>query len=443
MNESANVRLGIRIFSWSLVILVLSVLVLTFRSLKPLELRYIELMPVHLSRAESPVSIFPLVSTDDSPAVYFRYVLQVVKKLKNAGAKAVVVPIPPSTQYVPEVQSVVRRIAGYNDVVFGDLLNIPTTYPEYQDLTDTQLDDQTSWWSPHPMNHLVRMFWGLSTVRVSRTSALLRIVPYQYRESMYGYTVPDVALQVVKKYAGYSDSIAVVRHAQRVSMGAFTIPVWEDGYAYVKSSLWPYFTPFYGFVGPANDSIRYGGQWSQGRELAVTDSSWKMMDGRIVIILWPHLSSRINWRRVGYAGAYLQVINAILTNSFVHRYDQWNLAVIFLVVILAGALVFSLRTWLAVLILTGCGVAAVLVSLWLFSAHNIIFDPVYLLFTLTLCLTILPVTKVSYEKEYYRKESQRSKEEIATLESQLETVVGAGREVPGKPTLPFPKRGRE
>ncbi len=416
MNESANLNLGIKFFSWCLVILVVSVLVLTFRLLGPFELRYVDLAPPRLSQIDSPVRVLALISTEDSPATYFRYVLEIVGRLKKVGVRVVVVPIPPATQYVPEIQTLLRKIAAYDNVVFGDQLKSASPY---QDLTDKELDNPENWWTSHPMNHLVPMFWGVSSVRVSRMSSLLRIVPNQYRESMKGYFVPDVALQTVKKFAGYPDSAVIAHHFGTVSMGSYRIPVWEDGFAYLKTSTMLHFAPFYAYVGPATDSVRYGGQWSHGKELPVTDSTWEAMAGKIVIINWPHLSSRINWRLIGYAGAYEQVINAILTNTFVHRYDQWNLAVVFLAVVLAGALLFAVRTWLAVVLLLVSILIVLFVSLWLFRAHDIIFDPVYLLFTIALCVTILPVAKVSHEKEYYRKQLIESKEEIAGLEEQL------------------------
>ena len=146
---------------------------------------------------------------------------------------------------------------------------------------------------------------------------------------------------------------------------------------------------------------------------------------------------------IGYAGAYQQVLDAILTRRFLRRYDQWNLALVFLAIVVAGALVFSVRTWLAVLILLTSEIATVLGSLWLFGSRDVIFDPVYLLFALTLCVTILPVAKVSHEKEYYRRQLDASNELVAGLESQIGMTGGVNEVVPGNPSLPSLKRGAE
>ncbi len=411
MDKSVNFGSAGRIFAWSVTILIVSIIALTFRGLSPLELRALELLRPHFSRVDNPVRILPIISTDDSPTVYFRYVSEIVAKLKKAGARVVLVPIPPSAQNTPETQLLIRRLAGYGNVVFGEQLKAESPY---LDLTDRQLDDPANWWSAHPTSYLVPLTWGISSVRSNPNGLLLRFVPNQYRESLKGCPVPDVALQAIKKFAGYPDSAAVFQGFGTVSMGRFRIPVWEDGFAYVKSSILPFSgASMYAFVAPVNDTIRYVGYGVNGREMEVTDSTWTSLAENIVIIDWSHLSSRIRWRWFGYAGAYVQVINAILSNTFVHRYDQWNLAIIFVLVILSSALVASIRTWLSVLVLIATGLVILGGCLWLFANHNILFDPVYVMFSLMLCMTILPVAKVSWEKENFRRQLELANEELA------------------------------
>jgi hypothetical protein len=98
------------------------------------------------------------------------------------------------------------------------------------------------------------------------------------------------------------------------------------------------------------------------------------------------------------------------------------MAVIFVMIILAGALVFSIRTPLAVIILMIAEGLVLYLSIWLFSSHNIIYDPIYLLLSLTLCLFILPAAKVSHEKGFYMKQLELADEEIKRLEEQLQKL---------------------
>jgi hypothetical protein len=428
-----NPNLGIKLFAWSIAILIVSVLVLTFRGLYPLELKYIDLVPtrsfVHpdSSAPDPPVRGFSLWSAQDSPEQYLRNVLKVAAKLKKAGARVIVVPVPPTTSLDLKTQDLVRSLAAYNNVVFGDALK---TSPAFQSISEKELDAQDNWWTEHPMNNLVDMDWGVSSARANSRSTLFRFVPNEYREFMKGYSVPDVALQAVKKYESIPDNSMITRHFNTVTVGPYRVPVWEDGFAYVKASIGPYLNdPIYAFTAPMSDSLRYGGQWVRGREQPVTDSTWATLSGKIVVISWPFMTTGAKWQWIGYGRVYAQLIGAILTNRFVQRYNQWDLAIVFLTIILAGALVFSVRTPLAVTFLVIAQGFVLYVAVWLFSSHGILYDPTYVLFTLVVSTAVLPVVKVSHERGFYLKQFGIAEENVALLEKRMKELTDQKREV--------------
>lgn len=418
-----NLNLVVKLFAWSIVILIVSVLAITFHGLYPLELKYIDLVPTRsfwhpdTLQPDPPVREFTLWSAQDASEQYFRHVQEIVARLKKAGARVIVVPIPPMVVYTPEIQSAVRKIAAYDNVVFGDALK---TTPTYQNISEKEFDAPDNWWTEHPMNHLVDMDWGVSSARSNSQSTLFRFVPNQYRESMKGYTVPDVALQAVKKFASIPSNGVISRHFNTVIIGTFRVPVWDDGFAYVKASIGPYlFDPVSAFTGIAGDSLRYEGQWIHGKERPVNDSAWSEFTGKIVVINWPFMTTGGNWKWIGYGRIYAQLIAAILTNQFVDRYNQWDLAIVFLIIILAAALVLSLRTPLAVITMIITQGLFLYISLWLFTSRSILYDPLYPLFALVLCTFVLPVAKVSHERGYYKKQLEIAEENNANLEGTI------------------------
>ncbi|HEY6952748.1 MAG TPA: hypothetical protein VI758_10095 [Bacteroidota bacterium] len=426
-NPSAQ-SLGIKLFAWCIAILIVSVLVLTFRGLYPLELTLFDFelrRPVYprsnVSTSETPVRVLTFWSQKDATERYFRHVLEIVGKLNRAGARVVLVPVPPSTTELPEIQAVVRRIAAFDIVVFGDPLKSP---PQYGNVTDKEFDAPDNWWAPHPMNNLVNMDWGVSSARTNERSSLIRFVPNQYRESMKGYTVPDVALLAVKKFEQYPDNVGIVVHPTSVVLGKYHIPIWDDGYAYVRTSFDPFLYPsIFAFEANSVDSLRYDVQPVPWRRRVSVDSAWAEFTGKIVIINWAHMTDGLRWQWMGYGVGYAQVIKAILSGTFARRYNQWDLAIVFLIIILAGALVFTVRTWIAVLVFVSGGLLTLAGSLWLFRSYDIIEDPVYLLLTIVLCTCILPLVKLSHEKGYFKKELEDSRTQIAILEQQIQAIT--------------------
>jgi hypothetical protein len=435
--------MGVKLFAWSIAVLIVSVLVLTFHGLRSLELKYIDLIPersfMHpgTSEADPPVREFSLFSPQGSLEQYFRNVLEITAKLKKAGARVVIVPVPSTTTLDPKIQDLVRSIAAYGNVVFGDALK---AFPVFQSVTEKELDAQDNWWTEHPMENLLQMSWGVSSARVNSAATLFRFVPNQYREFKKGYTVPDVAICAVKKFAAIPDNGLITQHLNTVAVGSYRIPVWEDGFAYVKASIGSYLDdPIYAFVGPKKDSLTYGGQWVDGKEQPVTDSTWATLSGKIVVINWPFMRTEAEWRWIGYGRVYTQLIAAILMNRFVHRYNEWDLALVFLIIMLASALVLSVRTPLAVITMIATAGLILYIAVWLFESHDILYDPTYVLFALVLSTLVLPVAKVSHERGYYKKQLENVEEHNASLEEDLRKMSEAlrkAKEGPG-PSSPY------
>jgi hypothetical protein len=98
-------------------------------------------------------------------------------------------------------------------------------------------------------------------------------------------------------------------------------------------------------------------------------------------------------------------------------------------IILVGALVFSVRTPLAVTFLVIAQGLVLYVVVWLFKSHDILYDPTYVLFTLALSTVVLPVAKVSHERGYYKKQFEIAEENAALLEKKMKERTDQNRKL--------------
>jgi hypothetical protein len=87
--------------------------------------------------------------------------------------------------------------------------------------------------------------------------------------------------------------------------------------------------------------------------------------------------------------------------------------------LLAGALVSSVRTPLAVIAMIILHGIILYGAIRIYVSYNILYDPTYVLLALTLCILVLPVVKVSHERGYYKKRYEMSEEGVALLEKKL------------------------
>ena len=96
---------------------------------------------------------------------------------------------------------------------------------------------------------------------------------------------------------------------------------------------------------------------------------------------------------------YTQVFGAVFHRSFLSVHSEWNVLLITTFVLLFSVFSYSMRNGLTVLLSFVLVVAMVIVSVWLFDSHNVIFDPIYVLVPILLCGFVLPIVKTSGEKK--------------------------------------------
>jgi hypothetical protein len=83
----------------------------------------------------------------------------------------------------------------------------------------------------------------------------------------------------------------------------------------------------------------------------------------------------------------------------VRVHQEWNVLLITTLVILLSVFSYAMRNGLTILLSFALLVATILISAWLFDAHNVLFDPLYVLVPIFLCGIVLPIMKTAGEKK--------------------------------------------
>jgi len=397
----------------------LSVGCLSLGALRSLELRSLDLAAFVRSRwqsralqaAETPAASLPIWGFISDEA-YLRDARQIVRRLKNIGAKVVVVPLPEDILELPGNLSLLNAINSDSIVVFSSGIR---TRSRFSTRTPLIFEERKSWWVRHPAFHRIEIPWGVSSVVTDSYGLLYRIVPDAFKDLDTGELVPDVALQAVKRFVGYPDSLQIRTSSSFVSFGAYTIPFERDGLAYVKGSLFPrYRGGVYATALPTIDSLSYfpivGSGTPQERNL---NTAWGYYKDKIVILDWSGLSQLLY---ANYSWTYSQIITAILGGHYVKRYNDYDLLIIISVVLLLSVLSYNLRGLLALGISFLLGLGVLALSIWLYDRYSILFDPVYVLVPIVLCGLILPVVKLAEEKRIAEELARSLGEEKKRLE---------------------------
>lgn len=277
------------------------------------------------------------------------------------------------------------------------------------------LDNPKNWWIRHPVFHHMDLFWGVLSVRYEMFGNVYRFVPTQYRDFDRGGPVPDASLQLLKRHFGYPDDLEIQQGSYQVRFGSHPIPIASDGYAYVKRVPLPRGGGgVSAAISPETDSLQYSA-WEYGRdeEGISLETAWRGYKDKIVILDWSGTSFFIF---PSFGQVYLQILNAIVTNNFVTRMDEWNLLIVLFFVAIMAGLSFATRGWIVFVSSILFSIGVVWFTRWLLDQQSILMEPTYILFPILLCGVVLPLIKLSGEKKIAEQTVKELKEELKRIE---------------------------
>jgi hypothetical protein len=394
--------LVLRYFLWSMLIFAVSMFCLSFRMLDSLQYKALAVGASvrygmywkTIKPTELPYRVLPVYGSQMSQEQYFEIVRDVVHRLKVAGAKVVIVPVPDLILLSPRANKTIQEIAADSIVVFGVHAAFNSPMPWDRDL---RIEDKNTWWAKHPFFNRLKVPWGVISAAVREDSPLIRFVPAGFRENATGEPVSEVATIALKRYVGIPDGEGLPVSRSRLLVGPLGIQIGQDGVSSVRIAYsLKRQSEISVSLNPATDSLEYYPAWDESRQATITpEQAWLSHKGSIVMIEWDGIRG---YQFVYYGWAYTQIFGSVFNGSFLTVHNEWNVLLITTLVVLLSVFSYTFRNSLTVFVSFVLAFAAVVMSGWLFIDYNVLFEPVYVMVPLVLCGLILPLVKISGEK---------------------------------------------
>jgi hypothetical protein len=392
---------------------------LSFHGLRSLELRgidfsfsrrpYFEAEPKAGNEVDVPFMYVPFY--EQIPHELFLELVQdITHRLKEAGAKVVIVPLPETIRPSTRNLNSIRKLISDSIVIFAVTARTMTRYIGF----DPAPEDKNFWWVQHPFYKRVEMRWGAITEHTKGLSRLLRFVPTGIRDEATGDPVPDVIVLALKRYFDIPDNVELPVSPSRLQIGSYAFPIERDGLTYTRFQ-WPKtrVVEMYASLNPLSDSLMY---WPTNavrvNDTVAVRSAWQAHKGKVVIIDWNAAGSN---QFPGLGLAYSNIVSSFFNRSFVKVHNEWNFLLVTTLVILLSVVSYTVRNGLMVFLSLVLAVGAVAVSAWLFNSHNVLFEPVYVIVPILLCGIILPLAKISGERRIAEERVKSLEEENRRL----------------------------
>ena len=372
-----------------------------------------------MKESEFPYRILPIYASQINQEQYLQIAREIVHRLKIAGAKVVIVPVPDLLLLSPKINKIVQEIVADSIAVFGVQSVFNSVLPWERDL---RIENKNSWWVRHPFFNRLNITWGAMSPAIREASPLIRFVPIGFRESNAGEPVSDVATIALKRLRGIPDGEALPLSRSLLLVGPPGIQVGQDGVSYVRLAYsLRRQSEIYVSLNFTTDSLEYYPAWDGSRRATISaEQAWLNHKGSIVMLDW---DGARRYQYVYYAGAYQQIFGAVFNRSFLTVHNEWNVLLITTLVVLLSVFSYTFRNSLTVFVCLALAVAATALSVWLFINHNVLFEPVYIIVPLLLCGFILPLVKISGEKHI-------AEEKIKSLEEENRRLLDLQRFTP-------------
>ncbi|MCX6132379.1 MAG: hypothetical protein NTU47_01085 [Ignavibacteriales bacterium] len=420
--------LVLRYVIWSMLIFAVSMGLLSFRALRSLELRstdftfsrryYLDADEKTGKDVDAPVMSVPFYEQIPHE-LFLELAHDVTHRLREAGAKVVIVPLPANIRPTGRNLNSIRRLIRDSIVIFG-VSTRPSPYFGF----DPTPEDKQYWWVQHPLYHRVEMHWGAMTEYTKDFSRLSRFVPTGIRDETTGEPVPEVIVLALKRFFDIPDNAELPVSPSRLHIGTYAFPIERDGLTYTRFRLPKRRTvEMYASLNPTSDSLMYWPAFAnRANDTAAVRSAWKAHEGKIVIIDWNGSGA---YRFPTHGLAYSSIVNSFFDRSFVKVHNEWNVLLITTLVILLSVVSYVLRNGFMVFLSLALSVSAAATSAWLFNSHDVLFEPIYIIVPILLCGFVLPIAKLAGERRIAEERAKSLQEENRRLlELQRSTPPG-------------------
>jgi hypothetical protein len=307
--------------------------------------------------------------------------LKLVRDLKEAGAKVVLLGLSPSTPAdLKESLKLMRELENTGIVVFGTPYG--RNFRSADSLGEIKYSKGTFTLSEHSIEEAI----GLSRFKPSGM------------ESDYSDPLLDVSLEIIRKYKGYSDHVWPERGADEIRFGDFKIPVTKDGWMFSREkgfTIWQILV----YVDSKGDWVYWrqqGSMWNapevKKAGLAVSTAPRGVMkliggevQGKIVL-----LSESFGERNFNGLRAYASAIENILDGKITRKSETGYLWLSVVCVVVAGFIAYRFRMIATILLMSVLAVCTLLFGSYLYDNQNILVDIFYPLMSLAMTMVAFP-----------------------------------------------------
>ena len=331
----------------------------------------------------SNVSVFDFVRPHYGE--YLPDCLKLVRDLKEAGAKVVLLRLSPETTTPPvdpkEGLRLMRELENTGIVVFG------TPYGRNFRIADSAGEIRFS-----------KGTFTISEHNMEESIDLCRFKP-SGMESDYTDPLRDVTLEIIRKYKGYADHLSPERGADAIRFGDFKIPVTKDGWMLSRGK---------GTLGQTLVCVDSKGDWVYWRQqgsmwtapevkkagLAVSTppmGAMKLLGGEVqgkIVLLAESFSER---NILGSSTrAYASAIENILAGKVTRKSESGYLWLSVVCVAIAGFVAYRFRMLAAILLISILAVCTLLFGAYLYDSQNVLVDIFYPLMSLAMAMVAFP-----------------------------------------------------
>jgi hypothetical protein len=312
--------------------------------------------------------------------------LKLVRDLKEAGAKVVLLRLSPETTTPPvdpkEGLRLMRELENTGIVVFG------TPYGRNFRYADSAGEIKFS-----------KGTFTLAEHNMEESIDLCRFKP-SGMESDYTDPLRDVTLEIIRKYKGYANHLSPERGADQIRFGDFTIPVTNDGWMFSRDK---------GF--PSGHTVAYvdnKGDWVYWRQQGSTFSFPEVKKAGLAVSTFPMgkvklISGEVQGKIVllaesfgdrnilgSRARAYASAIENILDGNVTRKSETGYLWLSVVCLVIAGFIAYRFRLVAAILLILVLAVCTLLFGSYLYDNQNILVDIFYPLLSLAMAMVAFP-----------------------------------------------------
>jgi hypothetical protein len=331
------------------------------------------------SSAGETASICTSIHLSDAPGVnQWEDYLRIVEDLKSVGAKAVLVDIRGLSNGAKDFQWL-KKIENTGVAVLGlsDWINI-----RHADSTGE-----------------IKFTKGRMTMQPLE----LRLNPFLFRINPEGTqryndeNVPDVVIQLLRKYRNYPNDLAPRREGSRIVFGDYQIPISFDGWMYARElyNYWPWTIASRESV---NDTLEYRGWFERRKPFHgfKLDELKSNFDGKIVLI------DRLQESTLEYGWAmtrsYESALQSIVAQKVVVRSEYLHVWLTLICIAIAGFVAFSFRPISSFLAIFAIGLAAVLASWFVYYKFYLFIDVFYPALAVGMSMFVFPAITATEDR---------------------------------------------